>query len=63
MLVRSWCVLVLQGMQVQGEEASIGIKQRMKLTAQFLILLMLLQTNDPNLGNYTLASRTNSGRV
>lgn len=63
MPIRPWHVLVLQGTQVQGEEAYICNKQRVKLTAQFLILLMLLSLNDPNLGNYNLVSRTSSGRV
>lgn len=51
MLIRPWCVLVLQGMQVQGEETCIGIKQRVKRTAQFLFLFRLLSLNDTNLGN------------
>lgn len=63
MPVRPWHMLVQQGMQVQGEEAYICNKQRVKLTAQFLILLMLLSLNDPNLGNYNLVSRASSGKV
>lgn len=63
MPIRPWCLLVLQGMQVQGEKACISIKGRVKLIAQFLILFMLLSLDDPNIGNCSLVSRNNSVRA